>query len=294
MTMTGKIVMVTGATNGIGEVTAHDLARQGATVIVVSRNQTKLENTVNKIKSATSNDNVSWMQADLSSMASIRDLAAQFHEQYDRLDVLVNNAGAYFNDRKLSVDGYEMTFALNHLNYFLLTHLLLDTLKQAAEKEGEARIVNVSSGAHFGARNGVNFEALPLKEKYSGFGAYGESKLMNIMFTFELARRLEGTNVTTNALHPGFVRTGFGQGNGGILTVIMKAMQVFALSSEDGAQTSIHLAASPEAKGITGKYWDKKQVKDSSAASKDVAAQQRLWTLSEEFTGLTETQPTTV
>lgn len=291
MTMNGKIVMVTGATNGIGEVTARDLAGKGAEVIIISRNQTKLDNTVNKIKSETGNENVSWMQADLSSMESIRDLAAQFHQHYDRLDGLVNNAGAYFNERKLSVDGYEMTFALNHLNYFLLTHLLLDTLKQTAQEQGEARIVNVSSGAHYGPRNGIQFDEWPTKENYSGFSAYGESKLMNVMFTFELARRLEGTNVTANVLHPGFVRTGFGKNNGTILNLIIGAMQLFAISAEEGAQTSIYLASSPEVEGVSGKYWDKKRVKEPSDASKDVAAQQRLWSLSEELTGLAEEAP---
>lgn len=293
MTMNGKVVMVTGATNGIGEVTARELAGKGATVIAVSRSATKLENTVNKIKSETGNPDVAWLQADLSSMAEIRALAAQFHAQYDRLDVLVNNAGAYFNERQVSVDGYEMTFALNHLNYFLLTHLLLATLQQTAQAQGEARIVNVSSDAHYGARNGLNFDEWPEKTNYNGFGVYSQTKLMNVMFTYELARRLEGTQVTTNVLHPGFVRTGFGKNNGGLLSLIVGAMQVFAISAEEGAQTNIYLAASPEVKGVTGKYWDNKRVKQSSDASQDVVAQQRLWQLSESLTGVTQDSPET-
>lgn len=280
--MDGKVVIVTGATNGIGEITALELARQGAEVVVISRSQSKLEATVNKIKNETGNDKVSYIQADLSSLGEIKQAAAQFLESHSRLDVLINNAGAYFAERQQSVDGYEMTFALNHLNYFLLTHLLLDTLKQTAETNGEARVVNVSSGAHQGGN--VNFDDLQSKQKYSGFGAYGTSKLMNILFTYELARRLEGTNVTANALHPGFVNTGFGMNNSGLLTKLLGIVQnIVAKSPEQGAETNIYLASSPEVKGINGKYWDDKQQKQSSKASYDVTTQKRLWEISEEL-----------
>lgn len=288
MTMQDKVVIVTGATNGIGEVTARELAGKGAEVVVISRTLRKLENTVNKIKSETGNQNVSYIQADLSSMAEVRRAAAEFKERHNRLDVLVNNAGAFFNERKESVDGYEMTFALNHLNYFLLTHELLDMLKQTADEQGDARIVNVSSNAHRGAT--ISFDDLQREESYSGFRVYGESKLMNIMFTYELARRLEGTNVTTNALHPGFVNTGFGMNNDGFVKFILNGIQsLFAKSSEEGAQTNIYLASSPQVKGVSGKYFADKEQKASSKASHDVEAQKRLWRISEELTDITET-----
>lgn len=289
MTMQNKVVLITGATNGIGEVAARDLAGKGATVIVVGRNETKARKTVSDIQSETGNKNVHYMLADLSVMQQVRDLATQFSAQYDRLDVLLNNAGAYFNERHESADGNEMTLALNHLNYFLLTHLLLDTLKATAAQHGEARVVNVSSGAH--RVGGLTFDDLQRRQKFGGFRAYGESKLMNIMFTYALARRLEGTNVTSNALHPGLVRTGFGKNNGGLLNTIFSALQVFGLSAEEGAQTSIYLASSPEVKGVSGKYFEKKKAVNSSQSSYDEAAQERLWQISEELTGIAQPEP---
>ena len=287
--MEDKVVIVTGATNGIGEITALELARMGATVVVISRNQTKLERTVSKIKSETGNDNISYIQADLSSLADIRNAVDQFLSQFQRLDVLLNNAGAYFAERKESVDGYEMTLALNHLNYFYLTHLLLDTLKATAAEQGEARVVNVSSGAHNSSK--INFNDFQAQD-YNGFRRYGETKLMNVLFTYELDRRLQGTNVTVNALHPGFVNTGFGMNNEGLMTKFLGILQnLVAISPEKGAETNIYLASSPEVKGISGKYWDKKQQKRSSDTSYDVAVQDRLWQLSEDLTGITEAVP---
>lgn len=289
--MQNKVVMVTGATNGIGEVTALELARQGATVVVVSRTLSKLESTVTSIKAETGNDNVSYIQADLSSMAEVRKVAEEFLASFDRLDVLVNNAGAYFADRKTTVDDYEMTFALNHLNYFLLTNLLLDTIKQTAETHGEARIVNVASDAHQPAS--VKFDDIQATN-YSAFGRYGETKLMNVMFTYALARRLEGTNVSTNALHPGFVQTGFGKNNGGVASFFISALgKLFGKSPEDGAATNIYLAASPEVKGITGKYWANQKQKSSNKASYDVEAQEKLWSISEELVGITTSEQVT-
>jgi len=282
--MNGKVVIVTGATNGIGEITALEMARKGAEVIVVSRSQSKLENTVSRIKSETGNDKITWIQADLSSLADIRSAAEQFLQTHNRLDVLVNNAGAYFAERKESVDGNEMTLALNHLNYFLLTHLLLDTLKQTATEHGEARIVNVSSGAHFSGS--VNFDDIQA-HNYAGLRRYGDTKLMNVLFTYELADRLEGTGVIANALHPGFVNTGFGMNNSGILTKLLGLVQnLVAISPEKGAETNIYLASSPEVKGITGKYWDSKQQKTSSDVSYDRAIQKGLWEVSEELTDI--------
>lgn len=288
--MNGKVVIVTGATNGIGEITAIELARKGAEVVVISRSKSKLENTISKIKAETGNQNVSYIQADLSSLTDIRRAAEEFLETHTRLDVLVNNAGAFFNDRKESVDGNEMTFALNHLNYFLLTNLLLDTIKETAQETGDARIINVSSGAHTGGK--VNFNDIQATNNYSGFGRYSESKLMNILFTYELARRLDTTNVTVNTLHPGFVNTGFGMNNGGWLAKGLGLIQsLVAISPEKGASTQIYLASSPEVKGITGKYWVDSKQKSSSSASHDVASQERLWQISEELVGMTSPQP---
>lgn len=284
--MDNKVVMVTGATNGIGEVTALELARKGAHVVVVSRSAEKLERTVQRITDETGNPHVAALQADLSLMAQVRQAAEQFHERYDRLDVLVNNAGAYFNNRQMTAEGYEMTFALNHLNYFLLTNLLLETIQRTAQQTGDARIINVSSGAHEGGR--IDFDNLQKDKGFSGFGAYAESKLMNVMFTYALARRLHGTNVTVNAVHPGFVNTGFGMNNGGILRAVVSAIQLFGRSPEKGAETSIYLASSPQVQGITGKYWVDSQQKRSSARSHNETTQERLWAISEEITGITE------
>jgi NAD(P)-dependent dehydrogenase (short-subunit alcohol dehydrogenase family) len=290
MTMlNGKTILITGATNGIGEVSALELARAGAEVVVVSRNQEKCAATVQKIQSETGNNKVSYIAADLSTLAGIRSAADQFLSKHSTLDVLLNNAGGVFTSRQVTFDGYEMTFALNHLSYFLLTHLLLDTLKATSQSNGEARIVNVSSSAHYSSR-GINFNDLQRKQGYNTFGVYADSKLMNILFTNELAKRLQGTGITANSLHPGFVRTGFGKNNGGIVNRIFGLIQMFALSAEEGAQTSIYLASSPEVRGISGKFWDKKKVKTPSAAAQDIAAQEKLWRVSEELTHLTPIQ----
>lgn len=284
--MKDKVVLVTGATNGIGEVCALELARMGATVILVSRSQSRLEAVVNDIKSKTGNANVSSIQADLSSLAEIRKVAQQFLSVHSRLDVLVNNAGAIFDKRQESVDGIEMTFALNHLNYFLLANLLLEKLRETAANYGESRIINVSSDAHEGASS-VNFEDIQRRKSYSSWIAYAESKLMNILFTQELARRLQGTKVSANALHPGFVRTGFGRNNGGFFNAaISMAQNFFAISPEKGAETMIYLASSPTVAGITGKYWYQSKEKQARPAAYDTAAQSRLWQISEELTGI--------
>jgi retinol dehydrogenase 12 len=284
--MQDKIVLITGATNGIGEIAAIELARMGAQVVVVSRNEGKCRRTVETIQRETGNDKAAYLAADLSSLQDIRQLADNFLAQYGKLHVLLNNAGAYFQERRESVDGYEMTFALNHLNYFLLTHLLLDRLKETASEDGEARIVNVSSEAHRFSAPGINFDDLQRTQKFEGFRVYGESKLMNVMFTYELARRLQDSNVTVNALHPGFVRTGFGKNNDGIVGKLLGLAQIFARSPQKGAETSIYLAASPDVKGISGKYFADKSDKKSSSASYDEGAQQRLWQISEDITGI--------
>lgn len=272
-----KNVLVTGATSGIGLVTARELARKGAHVTLVSRSAEKCEAAVKEIKSATGNQNIEYIAADLSSGEGIHMVAYEFKKRHTRLDVLVNNAGAVFMSRQLSKDDIEMTFALNHLNYFLLTHLLLDIIKASAP----ARIINVSSDAHRGAK--VNFDDLQFEKNYSGFAVYSQSKLLNILFTYELARRLEGTGVTVNAVHPGFVSSGFGKNNGMLMRLVLKLLSPVAKNVDDGASTSIYLASSREVEGVTGKYFvDSKQVK-SDPASYDQAAAERLWDISLEM-----------
>jgi NAD(P)-dependent dehydrogenase (short-subunit alcohol dehydrogenase family) len=282
--MDGKTVLITGATNGIGKVAALELAKKGATVVIVGRNQTKTTETVTEIKAQSGNPNIEMIVADLSSIAEVRKVADAFKAKHSRLDVLINNAGAIFSSRQETVDGYEMTFAFNHLAYFLLTNLLLDTLKASAP----ARIINVSSDAHTGGK--INFDDLNAKNGYgmAGMSAYSNSKLENIMFTYELARRLEGTGVTANVLHPGLVNTGFNKNNGGLMRFVMGILGAFSLSPEQGADTIIYLASSPDVEGVTGKYWDKRKAVKSIDASYDVSAQQRLWTVSAQMTGLAE------
>jgi len=278
--MAGKTCIVTGATNGIGEVTAQALANMGAKVVGVGRNPAKCAATADRIKSATGNQAVEFLVADLSMQAHVRNLAEVIKRKYARIDVLVNNAGSFFATRQVTGEGFEMTWALNHLNYFLLTNLLLDVIKVSAP----ARIVNVSSGAHTGARE-INFADTGFASGYSGWSAYGHSKLANVLFTFELARRLEGTGVTANVLHPGFVATGFGANNGGMMGVGLKLLQrIVARSPEKGAETSIYLASSPDVEGVTGKYFTDKHELKASPASYDLEAAKRLWALSEEQT----------
>jgi NAD(P)-dependent dehydrogenase (short-subunit alcohol dehydrogenase family) len=284
MQMSEKVVLITGATNGIGKVTALELAKQGYTVVIVGRNPTKTQATVSEIKLQSGSSTVDALIADLSSLAEIRRLADEFRQRYSRLDVLVNNAGAFYASRQESVNGYEMTFAVNHLAYFLLTNLLLDMLKASAP----ARIVNVSSDAHKGAK--INFDDLQSTQNYGaqGFGAYGVSKLANILFTYELARQLEGTGITVNVLHPGLVATGFGTNNGGLMKLAMRFIHRFSISPEQGADTIIYLASSPEVEGVTGKYWVKRKAIRSTDVSYNEADQKRLWNVSAEMTGLAE------
>ncbi len=282
--MTGKVVLITGGTAGIGEVTAEKLAGMGATVAIIARNREKAERVVAEIKQATGNQNVDYLIADLSSLAQVRRVADEFRQRYNRLDVLVNNAGGFFWKRKMSVDGIPYTWALNHFSPFLLTNLLLDMLKASAP----SRIVNVSSAGHLGAT--IDFEALRNNNTHGGWVAYSDTKLANVLFTYELARRLEGTGVTVNALHPGFVRTNFAKNNGGIFGPAMRLLQPFTISPEQGAQTSIYLASSPEVQGVTGEYFVKQHSEPSSKASYNKEAARELWEISEEKTGLKSKQ----
>lgn len=282
--MSGKTVVVTGANSGIGRETARGLAGMGARVIMVCRSRDRGEEARQDIIRSTGNDAVELELADLSAVADTRRAGEALAARLDRLDVLVNNAGAMHTSRLTTVNGYEMTFAVNHLSYFLLTHTLLPLLKQSAP----ARIVNVSSRAHEGAK--MNFDDLHAERGYSIGGAYGQSKLANVLFTYELARRLEGTNVTTNCLHPGVVRTGFGKNSGGVLGGVvggvMRVAGMFFIGPEKGAATSIHLASSPDLEGVTGKYFADCKERPSSAISHDREAAQRLWDISEQMVGI--------
>jgi NAD(P)-dependent dehydrogenase (short-subunit alcohol dehydrogenase family) len=276
--MNDKICLVTGATNGIGKATAQALAQLGATVVIVGRDTQKAAQVTEEIRTATDNKNVDWLLADLSSLQDIRRLAAEFKSKYSQLHVLLNNAGGTFTTRQLSVDGIEMTFALNHLAYFLLTNLLLDTIKSSTP----ARIINVSSDAHSGGK--IDFDNLQGERSYSGFGPYGNSKLANILFTTELACRLEGTGVTVNALHPGLTSTGFGKNNPGFLMKIMGVViPLIGRSPEKGAETSIYLASSPEVESITGKYFVDCKVTQPSPQAADSATAKKLWEVSAEM-----------
>lgn len=283
--MADKIGLISGATNGIGRAAALALARQGMTLVIVGRNPARTQAVLDEIHAISGHKRSEMIVADLSVMAEVRRAAAEFQARFDRLDVLMNNAGAVFSSRQETADGYEMTFALNHLSYFLLTNLLLERLKASAP----ARIVNVSSGAHHGAT--INFDDLHLRQGYGmgGFKAYSQSKLANVLFTYELARRLAGSGVTANAMHPGFVATGFGRNNGGLMGATIGLLQRFALTPEQGADTLVYLATSPEVEGVTGQYFEKRRPQRSSAASYDEAAAQRLWEVSEQLTGLKTT-----
>lgn len=279
--MHGKIVMVTGATDGIGKATAHALAALGATVLVVGRNPAKISATIAEIGAAGNTQQLDSFQADFSSLAQVRRLAEQVRARYDRLDVLINNAGTIFSERGETVDGFERTFAVNHLAPFLLTNLLLDLIVQSAP----ARIVNVSSMGH--RFSGMNFDNLQAQRSYNSMNVYGQSKLANVMFTYELARRLSDKGVTVNALHPGGVATNMGHDQTGLSErVIATLLRYAGLTAANGARTSVYLAASPEVTTVTGQYFVRRKARRSSAASYDQAAQARLWQVSAELTGV--------
>lgn len=276
--MKGKFCIVTGANSGIGFESAKALAKMGARVGLLCRTQAKCEDAKAAILQAVADAELDTFAADLSSQAEIRRVAQEIKQTYPKLDVLLNNAGIVENERKLSVDGIEMTFAVNHLAYFLLTNLLLEHLKAAAP----SRIVNVSSAAHFGAR--MDFDDLQGEKSYSGWRAYSQSKLANILFTIELARRLEGTGVTVNALHPGVIGTKLFRNLG----IINTLAGIFLTSPEKGAETSVYLASSPDVEGVTGKYFDNKRMVSPSSAAQNLADAKRLWDISAALTHLSD------
>ncbi len=280
--MQGKICLITGANTGIGKATAISLARQGARVIMVCRNDARGRSAMEEVKAKSGSSTVDLLTADLSSQSAIRDLASRFLLGSDRLDVLINNAGLWKRKREVTVDGFEMHFAVNHLAYFLLTNLLLDALKAAAA----ARIVSVASGLH--ERGEIDFDALQAERSFGGVKAYSNSKLANVLFTYELARRLNGSGVTANCLHPGVVATDLVRET---FPAPMRWLGGFILTSpEKGAATSIYLATSPEVAGVSGKYFAKQRERRSSRESYDAALASRLWDVSSELTSLAPDQ----
>jgi NAD(P)-dependent dehydrogenase (short-subunit alcohol dehydrogenase family) len=280
--MAGKTVLITGGSGGIGRITAQRLAAAGANVIIVGRDAARGAAAVSHIGATVPGAAVSFIAADLSSQQEIRRLAAEVAGRLSRLDVLINNAGAMFGRRALSPDGIEMTFAVNHLAYVLLTHLLLPLLHAAAP----ARIVNVASRAHQGVR--LNFKDLQAAKGYSGWWAYKRSKLANLYFTYELARRLDPARATVNALHPGFVRTDIGVASGFLPDWLWNAVKLAAITPEQGAETSVYLASDPSLAAVTGQYFVKCRPERSSAVSYDTAAAARLWQISQALVGLSE------
>ena len=277
--MSGRTVLVTGATSGIGKVTARELARMGARVLVHGRNPAKVSATVAEI-SAGAPGKGEGLVADFASLADVRQLASEVKDRTDRLDILVNNAGGATVGRTLTVDGFERTFAVNHLAPFLLTNLLLDLIRRSRP----ARIVNVASEAH---RIGtIDFDDLQGARRYRTFQMYGQTKRENILFTFALARRLEGSGVTVTAMHPGSVNTGIWDSAKGPARVILRVLQRFMISPERGAAPLIRLASAPDVEGVTGVYFDRFKPRDPHPATLDVAAQERLWAESARSAGI--------
>jgi retinol dehydrogenase-12 len=275
-----RVCLLTGATLGIGRAAAEALVPMGMELVLVARDRARLEALAAELRGKTPGARVGVIAGDLSRMSEVRRIAREFRATHGRLDVLANNAGALFTTRELTPEGLERTLALNHLAYFVLTEELLPVLRSSAP----ARIVNVASDAHRGMR--VDLEDLNYaRGKYRPFVAYGRSKLMNILFTRELARRLDGTGVTANAMHPGFVRSGFGMNNPGFLRRLIQVGQLFARTPERGARTLVYLATSPEVEGVTGEYFHDERKTQPSAAARDMEVGRRLWEVSVRLAG---------
>jgi NAD(P)-dependent dehydrogenase (short-subunit alcohol dehydrogenase family) len=276
------IAIITGATSGIGRAAALQLIERGVQVVCVGRDARRGEETVRELSRLRADLPARFFQADLSSIAATKALGVVLREACPRIDILINNAGTLFDKKRISVDGLEMTFALNHLAYFVLTHELLASLRQSSH----ARIVSVSSGAHHGASldlGDLNYE----HEPYGGTRAYRRSKLANVLFTRALAKRLPAT-MTANCLHPGFVASRFGNENGLLWRAVFRSLQVFGISSEQSARALVHLALAAELQGVTGQYFNREKLATPSAAARDDALAEALWTRSAELTGLSE------
>jgi NAD(P)-dependent dehydrogenase (short-subunit alcohol dehydrogenase family) len=281
--MDGRVVLITGGNAGIGKETAVALASMGARVVFTARDEARGSDARTEIRTRSGSDEVEVMPLDLARFASVRDFAKRWGDEHDQLDVLVNNAGLILNSRRQTDDGYEMTFQVNHLGPFLLTQLLRDQLVAG----DDARVVNVASDAHSSARRGLDFDDLQSTRHYRGFRVYGKTKLANILFTRELARRWADTGVTANAVHPGFVASSFGRDGdtGRFGALLFPLLKPFALSPEQGARTQVYVASAPELAGITGGYWVKSAPATPSAAAQDDDAAARLWQVSEELVG---------
>jgi NAD(P)-dependent dehydrogenase (short-subunit alcohol dehydrogenase family) len=275
--MRGKVCMITGASSGIGKETAKALARMGATVVMVGKSSERGEGAKREILTQFPNASLELMAVDFSTLEAVRGLASDFTSRHQELHVLMNNAGTIPAKREVSTDGFEMQFAVNHLAPFLLTNLLLDVIKLSAP----ARIVNTSSGIH--NRGKIDFDNLQAERGYSLFGAYGRSKLANVLFTYELAQRLKGTGVTANCFTPGMTKTDLGRHIRGPSGFFFRHM---GKSQEEGARTAVYLASSPEVEGVTGKYFSNCREVQSSNSSHDEGLAKRLWEVSERLTGL--------
>ena len=276
--MHGKTVVITGATSGIGQVTAEALARLGARVVFVARDAAKGRATLNRLIRANPDAAHDWVQADLSIIARMKSAAEAVANKLTRIDVLINNAGAIFERRVVTADGLEMTFAVDHMAYFVVTELLRPRLAP------DARIVSTASNAH--VYGGLDFDDLQMTRHYSGVRAYARAKLCNILWTRELARRLDDTDVTANCVHPGAVRTSFGGNNTGLVGTLLALAKPFMLSEEQGADTLIYLASSPDVVGQTGGYWSRRRPLQPAAAARDPTAGLRLWDVSARLSGL--------
>ena len=279
-TMKDKVVMVTGANSGIGKAASIALAKMGTTVVMVARNAEKGEAARSEIIRDSQNNSADLFLADLSSLESVRQLAAEFQKKYSKLHVLINNAGLFNQRRHITTDGYENTFATNYLSPFLLTNLQLDLLKASAP----SRIINVSSVGHYNGH--INFDDLNLEKEYGGWKAYGQSKLALVLFTHELAKKLQGTGVTVNSVHPGTVATNIWARPLGPAGFIMGLPKLFMKSPEKGAETIVYLASSSDANGFNGEYLEKLKVKKSSDESYNEEIAQRLWDVSAKLTHL--------
>jgi NAD(P)-dependent dehydrogenase (short-subunit alcohol dehydrogenase family) len=276
--MQGKTVIITGATSGIGEVAAIRLAEQGARIVFTARDKARADDTLAALEKANPNAGHAFHMADLSRLSEMKRVGAELARE-PQIDVLVNNAGALFNKRLETEDGLEMTFALNHMAYFVVTNLLLGKLKPGA------RIVTVASNAHRGAK--LDFDDLQSRRSYTGFPVYSRSKLCNILFNRELARHLSGSGVTANALHPGFVATRFGNDSGGLVRAVLKvAKPIGAISPEEGAKTIIYLASSPDVAAISGEYFYECKIATPTAEARNDADARRLWEMSQQIAGL--------
>lgn len=275
--MTGRVCAITGASSGLGYETALALAHKGATVVLLCRSAERGEQARARIATASGNDDLHVVRCDLANLDTVHAAADRLLADFDALHVLVNNAGLMLMQRRITVDGLEETLQVNHLGAFLLTGLLLERLRASAP----ARVVTVSSFGHRGAA--IDFDDLQSERCYDGFTVYCRSKLANVMFTYELARRLEGSGVTANTLHPGFVRTGFGHGSGAVMRVLLTLSQVppLGVSARRGARTQVWLASAPEVEGVSGRYFHGHRSRRSSRISYDADAQRRLWEASE-------------